>query len=127
MGDRVGVTEKGDLQKYKIKNKIKNETNQQISALSHYLLYHMGKSVIKQSDMSEEMLAAAITVASSALEQFSVESDAARFIKEEFDKRFSPDWQVIVGPSFGSWISYQTGHFAYFYLDSTAVLLFKAA
>ena len=36
-------------------------------------------------------------------------------------------WHCIVGKSFGSYVTHQTSHFIYFYLDKFAILLFKSA
>jgi len=85
-----------------------------------------GKVSIKSVDMSESMQQDAITVATRALESLTVERDIASFIKKEFDKVHSPTWHCIVGRSFGSYVTHETKHFIYFYIGSTAILLFKA-
>lgn len=84
------------------------------------------KVSVKSVDMSEGMQQEAIAVASRALESLTVERDIAAYIKKEFDKVHSPTWHCIVGRSFGSYVTHETKHFIYFYIGSTAILLFKA-
>tara|TARA_B100000768_G_C11214053_1_gene347323 strand:+ start:562 stop:807 length:246 start_codon:yes stop_codon:yes gene_type:complete len=44
----------------------------------------------------------------------------AAFIKKRMDKRQQSitggKWHCIVGPDFGSYVTYERGHFCYFYL-----------
>ncbi|CAM8877738.1 hypothetical protein QQ045_020267 [Rhodiola kirilowii] len=84
------------------------------------------KVVIKSADMPEEMQKEAVDVAIAAFEQNSVEKDVAEWIKKEFDKKHGPTWHCIVGRNFGSYVTHETNHFVYFYLDQKAVLLFKS-
>ena len=50
----------------------------------------------------------------------------AEKIKYEFDQRWSPHWHVIVGRSFGSFVTHETKKFLFFYLEDKAIMLFKA-
>ncbi|KAK9076099.1 hypothetical protein SSX86_004432 [Deinandra increscens subsp. villosa] len=84
------------------------------------------KVIIKSADMKEEMQTEAVNIAISAFENLSVEKDVAEQIKKEFDKNHGPTWHCIVGKNFGSYVTHETNHFVYFYLDSKAVLLFKS-
>ncbi|XP_010524543.1 PREDICTED: dynein light chain LC6, flagellar outer arm [Tarenaya hassleriana] len=86
----------------------------------------MKKAVIKSADMKEGMQKEAIDIAISAFEKFSVEKDIAEHIKKEFDKKHGVTWHCIVGRNFGSYVTHETNHFVYFYLDQKAVLLFKS-
>ncbi|CAD5328062.1 unnamed protein product [Arabidopsis thaliana] len=61
-----------------------------------------------------------------AFEKYSVEKDIAENIKKEFDKKHGATWHCIVGRNFGSYVTHETNHFVYFYLDQKAVLLFKS-
>lgn len=36
-----------------------------------------------------------------AMEKFHMEKDMAAFLKKEFDKKYSPTWNCIVGKSYG--------------------------
>ncbi|KAG8372935.1 hypothetical protein BUALT_Bualt12G0118800 [Buddleja alternifolia] len=84
------------------------------------------KVVIKSADMKEDMQKEAIDIAIAAFEKCSVEKDAAENIKKMFDNKYGPTWHCIVGKNFGSYVTHETNHFVYFYLDSKAVLLFKS-
>ncbi|XP_051128092.1 uncharacterized protein LOC127249374 [Andrographis paniculata] len=84
------------------------------------------KVVIKSADMKEDMQKEAVDIAIDAFENHSVEKDVAENIKKMFDKKYGPTWHCIVGKNFGSYVTHETNHFVYFYLDSKAVLLFKS-
>ncbi|XP_022138359.1 dynein light chain 1, cytoplasmic-like [Momordica charantia] len=84
------------------------------------------KVVIKSADMFGDVQKEAVDVAIAAFEKHSVEKDVAEYIKKEFDKRHGPTWHCIVGRNFGSYVTHETNHFVYFYLDQKAVLLFKS-
>ncbi|SCZ87854.1 BZ3500_MvSof-1268-A1-R1_Chr2-3g05322 [Microbotryum saponariae] len=84
------------------------------------------QATIKSADMSDEMQKVAIQTAIDALEKHEIEKDIAAYIKRDFDKRYGPTWHVVVGKSFGSFCTHESGHFVYFYLGSIAILLFKA-
>ncbi|KAK6930190.1 Dynein light chain, type 1/2 [Dillenia turbinata] len=84
------------------------------------------KVIIKIADMRDDMQKEAVDIASSAFDKYSVEKDVAEHIKKEFDKKHGPTWHCIVGRNFGSYVTHETNHFVYFYLDQKAVLLFKS-
>ncbi|KAB2040166.1 hypothetical protein ERO13_D02G055300v2 [Gossypium hirsutum] len=84
------------------------------------------KVVIKSADMKDDMQKEAVNIAIAAFEKNNVEKDVAEHIKKEFDKRHGPTWHCIVGRNFGSYVTHETNHFVYFYLDQKAVLLFKS-
>lgn len=82
--------------------------------------------VIKNVDMDDEQQQYAIDVATQAIEKFEVEKDIAAYVKKEFDKRYNPTWHCIVGRNFGSYVTHESKHFIYYYIDQTAFLLFKS-
>ncbi|KAL7210504.1 hypothetical protein ACSBR1_031958 [Camellia fascicularis] len=84
------------------------------------------KVIIKSADMKDDLQKEAIDIAISAFEKHNVEKDVAEQIKKEFDRKHGPTWHCIVGKNFGSYVTHETNHFVYFYLDSKAVLLFKS-
>ncbi|KAM3357837.1 dynein light chain LC6, flagellar outer arm [Capsicum galapagoense] len=89
--------------------------------------YPPGKKVtIKSADMKSDVQKEAVDIAIAAFEKCNVEKDVAEQIKKEFDKKYGPTWHCIVGKNFGSYVTHETNHFVYFYLDSKAVLLFKS-
>ncbi|XP_075522341.1 dynein light chain 1, cytoplasmic-like [Primulina tabacum] len=46
-------------------------------------------------------------------------------LKKDFDSRYGPAWDCIVGTSFGSYVTHSLGGFLYFSIDKVYVLLFK--
>ena len=50
----------------------------------------------------------------------------AKELKRNFDENFHPTWQCVVGKSFGTEIGFEESHVIYFYMGSTAILLWKA-
>ncbi|CAN4091666.1 unnamed protein product [Withania somnifera] len=84
------------------------------------------KVTIKSADMKYDVQKEAVDIAIAAFEKHNVEKDVAEQIKKEFDKKYGPTWHCIVGKNFGSYVTHETNHFVYFYLDSKAVLLFKS-
>ncbi|XP_072958781.1 dynein light chain 1, cytoplasmic-like [Typha angustifolia] len=88
-----------------------------------------GKATIQDTDMPAKMQSQAMSFASQALDLFDVldcESIAAH-IKGEFDKRYGPGWQCVVGSKFGCFFSHKQGTFIYFSLETLCFLVFKAA
>ena len=83
------------------------------------------RAVVKNVDMSDEMQTDAIDVATQALDRFNIEKDIAAFIKKEFDKKYGPTWHVVVGRSFGSFVTHETKHFIYAYIGQIAFQLWK--
>ncbi|WOL11813.1 dynein light chain 1, cytoplasmic-like [Canna indica] len=84
------------------------------------------KIVLKSIDMNEKMRSDAIDCARTAFEKHKVEKEIAEYIKKEFDKKYGQTWHCIVGRDFGSYVTHETNHFVYFYVDKKAVLLFKS-
>ncbi|XP_068663396.1 uncharacterized protein [Aristolochia californica] len=84
------------------------------------------KVTVKSADMKEDMQKEAIDCALAAIEKHNVEKDIAENIKKEFDKRHGATWHCIVGRNFGSYVTHETNHFVYFYLEQKAILLFKS-
>ena len=52
--------------------------------------------------------------------------ELAKDLKKSFDETFHPTWQCVVGKNFGSEIGFEENHMIYFYVGSTAILLWKA-
>ncbi|KAJ1982389.1 Dynein light chain 2, cytoplasmic [Dimargaris verticillata] len=84
------------------------------------------KVVIKSVDMAEELQNDVLRVTNEALDQCQMEKDIAAFIKRKFDAEHQATWHCIVGKSFGSYVTHETQHFIYFYIDKLAILLFKS-
>ncbi|XP_053376139.1 dynein light chain LC6, flagellar outer arm-like [Mercenaria mercenaria] len=86
------------------------------------------KAVIKDVDMAEDMQQDAVDCATQALEKFSAGQDIATFIQKEFNKKYNPIWNCVVGRSFGSKVIHETKHFIIStLLGEVNILLFKSA
>ena len=62
----------------------------------------------KAVDMEQEMQQAIIELAADAMVRFAVEKDMAAHVKRTADERYGPTWHVIVGRSFGSFVTHGT-------------------
>ncbi|VDK39317.1 unnamed protein product [Taenia asiatica] len=85
-----------------------------------------GRAVVKNGDMPIEMQQHALACARDAMSEFCIEKDIAIYIKKKFDETYNPTWHCIVGRSYGSYVSYESKHFIYFYLGELGILLFKS-
>ncbi|KAG0234290.1 dynein light chain 2, cytoplasmic-like protein [Mortierella sp. GBAus27b] len=81
---------------------------------------------IKNADMNDEMQQEAVECAVTAFGMYTVEKDIAAYLKKAFDKKYGATWHCIVGRNFGSFVTHETKHFIYFYMDKIAILLFKS-
>ncbi|CAH8487656.1 unnamed protein product [Schistosoma margrebowiei] len=81
---------------------------------------------IKSTDMPESMQCIAVDCCAAACERFTDDRDIAKYIKQEFDKRYGGTWQCVVGKRFGCYVSHTENCFIYFHLYLNAVLLFQA-
>ncbi|KAM9249297.1 dynein light chain 1, cytoplasmic-like, partial [Dugong dugon] len=84
------------------------------------------KAMIKNADTSEEMQQNSLECATQALDKYNIEKGIEAHIKKEFDKKYNPTWHCTVRRNFGSYVTYETKHFIYFYLGQMAILLFKS-
>lgn len=83
-------------------------------------------AILKASDLAEEIQTRVLELALDATKAYSVEKDIATFLKKELDLLYGPTWHVIVGKSFGSYVTHEQGYFAYFYVGELAFLIFKS-
>ncbi|WOL08337.1 dynein light chain LC6, flagellar outer arm [Canna indica] len=88
-----------------------------------------GKAMIMDTDMPAKMQLQAMSSASQALDLFDVLDckHIAAFIKKEFDQRYGPGWQCVVGSNFGCFFTHTRGSFIYFCLERLHFLIFKGA
>ena len=85
------------------------------------------KAVIKSADMTDDMQQDAIETVVQAIQTETVHKDIAAYLKKEFDKKYGPTWHCIAGKNYGSYVTHESQHFMYFFLDDLAILLFKSA
>ncbi|KAI8109293.1 hypothetical protein M9435_005704 [Picochlorum sp. BPE23] len=84
------------------------------------------KYAVKASDMSDEMQKDAIDMAIESTSKWDTERDIAASLKKDFDAKYGPTWHCIVGSNFGSYVTHESRHFIYFYLNKLAILLYKS-
>ncbi|EPY35116.1 dynein light chain LC8-type [Strigomonas culicis] len=84
------------------------------------------KTNVKVADMSPEMQTEAIDIATKAIKEHQMETDIAAHIKKEFDKRYFPTWQCIVGRNFGADVEHEAKGLFYFYIGQLSVLIWRA-
>ncbi|WFD01647.1 Dynein light chain [Malassezia obtusa] len=72
------------------------------------------KAVVKNVDMEADMQQAIVEIAADAIVKFELEKDIAAFVKRTVDDHYGPTWHVIVGRSFGSYVTHESKHFIYF-------------
>ncbi|XP_061683862.1 dynein axonemal light chain 4-like [Syngnathoides biaculeatus] len=84
-------------------------------------------SIVRHTDMPEEMKEEAIAMCASAFEKFDNNNEnAAKLVKDSMDKRFGTAWHVVVGEGFGFGVTHEAKHMLYmFYGGSLAVCIWK--
>lgn len=82
-------------------------------------------ALLRASDLPEEIQTKVFDLAQQSL-TYKVEKDIATFLKKELDQLYGPTWHVIVGKSFGSYVTHEQGFFSYFYIGELAFLIFKS-
>ncbi|CAK9440362.1 uncharacterized protein LODBEIA_P44620 [Lodderomyces beijingensis] len=87
---------------------------------------HDNTPILKASDLSEEIQGKIFELTDQAIQNYKVEKDVAAYLKKELDQIYGPTWHVIVGKSFGSYVTHEQGYFIYFYIGELAFLIFKS-
>lgn len=82
----------------------------------------------KLSDMTEEMKAECKDTVVNAIEKFADNYEmAAKFVKDQMDKKFGSPWHCVIGEGFGFEITYELKHLMFMYHRGyIAVVIFKA-
>lgn len=85
---------------------------------------------IRYIDIADERKEFAVAVAQRAFAahqqgHHSTWQEVAAFIKHELDQKFGPQWQVVVGPNFGSFVTHEHKSIIYFFLQNMGVLVWK--
>ncbi|KAJ0978941.1 hypothetical protein J5N97_014415 [Dioscorea zingiberensis] len=83
--------------------------------------------VVRGTDMPKKMQLHAMELAHKALDlhQPSDCGSIARHIKQELDEAYGAAWQCVAGGDFGSCITYMSGSFIFFHVESMEFLVFK--
>ena len=85
----------------------------------------LGKPVIKNVEMEDEMRDFAIGQAIDALEKASTERDVASLLKKNFEEKYESVWHCIVGRNFGGYVTHEVGRYIYFYIGQKGFLIFS--
>jgi len=88
------------------------------------MAYRKGRPIIKSADMTQEMQDEVIEITQQSM-QLNVEKEIAQNIKVELDRKYGAYWHVIVGKSFGSFVSHETKSYLYFSIDQNSILIFR--
>ncbi|CAH6719612.1 dynein light chain 1, cytoplasmic [[Candida] jaroonii] len=82
--------------------------------------------ILRASDISDDLQTKIYELSQDAIANYKIEKDIATYLKKELDQLFGPTWHVIVGESFGSYVTHDQGFFTYFYIGELAFLIFKS-
>ena len=55
-----------------------------------------------------------------------VGNEVVERIKRKFDAKWEPNWHVVIGKSFGSFVTHEMRGFISFKIDDKSVMMFKA-
>lgn len=83
-------------------------------------------AVLRAADLADEIQTRVFEIAQDAIDNYKIEKEIAAYVKKEMDQQYGPTWHVIVGESFGSYVTHEQGYFTYFYLGELAFLVFKS-
>jgi dynein light chain LC8-type len=83
------------------------------------------KVFIIESDMEDDMQFAAIEIASKDPRSNPSNHELAQKLKDNFESKYYPTWNCIVGKSFGCKINAQKKHYLCFQIGDKTVILYK--
>mmetsp|Transcript_77 Transcript_77/g.115 ORF Transcript_77/g.115 Transcript_77/m.115 type:complete len:102 (+) Transcript_77:46-351(+) len=92
--------------------------------------YLWGAQVRLPCDMPDDILRDAIQSVRAeldAVDDFEAQgNDIVERIKHKFDEKWNPYWHVIIGRSYGSFVTHETRKFVSFKIYDKAVMMYKA-
>lgn len=93
-----------------------------------------GAQVRLPCDMSDDVLRDAIESVQAELDNLEKSSldwegvagsEIVERIKKKFDHKWHPSWHVVIGRSYGSFVTHETRKFVSFKINDKAVMLYK--
>uniref|UniRef100_A0A7E4WAN0 Dynein light chain n=1 Tax=Panagrellus redivivus TaxID=6233 RepID=A0A7E4WAN0_PANRE len=84
------------------------------------------KPMIETSDMPKPMRDHAMRFVEPLILQQMSDDELANQLREAFDKAYGRGWNCLVGRDFGAYVQHEPRTLAFFYVDRTAVMIFKA-
>ena len=83
------------------------------------------KPNLLKSDITDDIKEKAFEMGFSALGKFTAEKEMSEFIKNEFDKCFEPEWQIVIGKDFSVAFSFEIENFVFFQIEDIYFLFYK--
>lgn len=85
--------------------------------------------LVQKCDMPEEMRVEAQELCVTAVEKFQNNNEgAAKFVKEQMDKKFGSGWHIVIGDSFDFQMAHELKSLLYMYIaGTTGVLVWKCS
>ncbi|MEN2495926.1 MAG: hypothetical protein MHMPM18_000504 [Marteilia pararefringens] len=84
-----------------------------------------GELLIKYDDFKEEYKEKAKQIFDDSYRLHKVEKHIAAYIKKRFDESFGATWHVIVGQSYGTYVTHMPNNFIFCYLGKHAITVFR--
>jgi dynein light chain LC8-type len=82
-------------------------------------------AVVKVSAMAADQEQDCVDCAAEALNRFKEQRAIAQWMKKELDSKYGAVWHVIVGHSFGSYVSHDNMNFVYFFIGDVGFLVWR--
>merc|ERR1712167_8918 len=83
--------------------------------------------LLQKCDMPEEMRVETQELCVTAAEKFATNNEsAAKFVREQMDKKFGTGWHVVIGESFDPCVTFDEKSILYMFVGgTTAILVWK--
>ena len=83
------------------------------------------KANLLKSDITDDIKERAFEMGFLALSKFTAEKEMSEFIKNEFDSKFEPEWQIVIGKDFSVAFSFEIENFVFFQIEDIYFLFYK--
>ena len=83
------------------------------------------KPNLLKSDITDDIKEKAFEMGFLALSKFTAEKEMSEFIKNEFDRTFEPEWQIVIGKDFSVAFSFEIENFVFFQIEDIYFLFYK--
>ena len=83
------------------------------------------KPNLLKSDITDDIKEKAFEMGFLALSKYTAEKEMSEFIKNEFDKLFEPEWQIVIGKDFSVAFSFEIENFVFFQIEDIYFLFYK--
>ena len=83
------------------------------------------KANLLKCDITDDIKDKAFEMGFEALKKYTAEKEMADFVKNEFDKLYEPDWQIVIGKDFSVAFSFEIENFVFFQIEDIYFLFYK--